>query len=176
MGHVGRFIAAEPMRFPRSSRVICRTQRGIEVGQVLSPAAHPASDSQPDGQLLRKVTDQDELLLERLEQHRGEAFDACTRLLKERTIPATLMDVEHLFDGQSVYFYFLGSTTPELDALTRELAATYEKQVQFHRFAQALSEGCGPDCGTEDAAGCGDACSSCAVVSACQNSGGAMPS
>jgi hypothetical protein len=60
--------------------------------------------------------------------------------------------------------------SPELDALTSELAAVYDTKVQFHRFAQVLTEGCGPGCGTEEAAGngCGTGgCSSCAVAGAC---------
>ena len=62
-----------------------------------------------------------------------------------------LVDVEHLFDGQSLFFYFLGDTTPELDALTGELAEIYEAQVQFRKFTDTLTAGCGPGCGTEEA-------------------------
>ena len=42
--------------------------------------------------------------------------------LAERGSSAVLVDVEHLFDGQSLYFYFLGPGGPELDVLTTELA------------------------------------------------------
>ena len=82
------------------------------------------------------------------------------------------MDVEHLFDGQSLYFYFLGEVTPELDAITGELAEIYETKVQFRKFAETLVKGCGPDCGTEDAAGngCGTGgCATCAAASACHS-------
>ena len=81
-----------------------------------------------------------------------------------------LVDVEHLFDGQSLFFYFLGETTPELDALTSELAELYEAQVQFRKFTDTLTAGCGPHCGTEQAGsgGCGSGgCSTCAVAGAC---------
>ena len=46
------------------------------------------------------------------------------------------MDVEHLFDGQSLYFYFLGEVQPEWESLTTELAATYEAKVRFQPFAE----------------------------------------
>jgi hypothetical protein len=116
------------------------------------------------------VTAADELLLERLERHKQQAFQACRQLLDQRGIDAVLVDVEHLFDGRSLYFYFLGEQPPELERLTEELAEVYDAEVQFRRFARTLADGCGPDCGTERAegGGCGDGgCASCSVSSAC---------
>jgi hypothetical protein len=81
--------------------------------------------------------------------------------------PAALMDVEQLFDGRTLVFYFLGEMTGELEALTNELAELYESRVQFRQFADAVNEGCGPGCGTESAAGCKTCVSSCAVAAAC---------
>jgi hypothetical protein len=88
----------------------------------------------------------------------------------ERGLQAVLVDVEHLFDGQSLYFYFLGETPPEIDALTAELAGVYEAKAQLQKFADTLTAGCGPKCGTGEAEGCGSVnggCSSCAVAGAC---------
>lgn len=179
LGRVGRFTSVDAVRYPRGSRVICRTVRGLEVGEVLSaapstPLARREVISAPippsDGSLLRGMTPEDHLLLARLEKHRDEAYSACQLLLSERGVQATLMDVEHLFDGRSLYFYFLGDVSPELEAVTAELAETYETQVQFRKFADTLTAGCGPGCGTDEAAGggCGDGgCSTCSVASAC---------
>lgn len=124
-----------------------------------------------DGAVLRRVGVEDDLLLARLQKNKDEAYAACTSLLAERGIPAVLMDVEHLFDGRSLYFYFLGEVTPEIESLTSELAATYDSAIQFQKFADTLTHGCGPGCGTEDAegSGCGSGgCASCAVATACK--------
>jgi cell fate regulator YaaT (PSP1 superfamily) len=167
MGQVGRFAAVDAVRYPRHCRVIVRTRRGLEIGEVLSPPADGANgQAEADGDLLRGMTIEDELLVARLEKHRQAAYEACTRLLAEQGLPAVLVDVEHLFDGQSLLFYFLGETTPELDELTAELAEVYEARVQFRKFADTLTAGCGPGCGTEEAAnGCASgACSTCAVA------------
>ena len=148
--------------------MVCRTSRGLETGEVLAEAENESSDGEFDGSLLRPVTVEDDLLLERLARYRDEAFDACTRLLQERGSAAALMDVEHLLDGGSIYFYFLGDPPPDAAPLIAELAEAYEAKVQFRRFADTLTEGCGPGCGTEDAEnGCGAACGACAVASAC---------
>ena len=37
------------------------------------------------------------------------------------------MDVEHLFDGRSLFFHFLGDVPPEVEAVTQELAEAYER-------------------------------------------------
>ena len=173
LGQVGRFTAADVQRYPRGARVVCRTQRGLEVGEVLATfdesAASETCQRPVHGSLLRRVTVEDDLLLARLERNREDAYRACEERLIQRRIPAVLVDVEHLFDGQSLLFYFLGETTPELDEITSELAEVYEARVQFRKFTETLTAGCGPGCGTEDAEhGCASgACSSCAVVSAC---------
>lgn len=164
LGHVGRFVAADRQQFDHGRRVICRTSRGLEVGQVLG---HAQDGLGQDGTLLRYLAPEDDLLLARLDKNKEEAFDECVSLLEDRNIKATLMDVEHLFDGESIYFYFLGEVTPEIEAITRELAEAYDSRVQFRQFADAVERGCGPDCGTEAAEGCGTGCSSCSIAAAC---------
>lgn len=161
------------MLYPRRTRVICRTPRGLEVGEVLASDTESHSTqiaaNAPLGTLLRRLSVEDELLLARLDRHKNEAWDACARLIEERHISATLIDVEPLFDGQSLIFYFLGEVTPEVEALTADLADIYESKVQLRKFAETLTEGCGPGCGTAEAegAGCGTGCASCAVAAAC---------
>ena len=230
LGHVGRFSSLEPRMFARGTRVVCRTSRGLEVGEILSPVERPVAassrdarqatpacatptsataasqgtalerdetferagklaqvytsgddpgnpaeesgdalgDDRADGQIVRRVTVEDDLLLARLARHARSAYDACSRLLRERGLSDLLVDVEHLLDGQSLYFYFLGGPSPEVERLTQELAATYEAQAQIGKFAAAMATGCGPDCGTESATGCGSGgCSTCAIAAAC---------
>jgi cell fate regulator YaaT (PSP1 superfamily) len=166
LGNVGRFTSVDAVRYPRAARVIVRTGRGLEVGEVLAePEGSDASSA--DGSILRGVTVADDLLLARLERNRDEAYAACNARLAEMQTSAVLMDVEHLFDGRTLVFYFLGEMTPALSALTDELAELYESQVQFRQFADAVNEGCGPGCGTDAAAGCKTCVSGCAVADAC---------
>jgi cell fate regulator YaaT (PSP1 superfamily) len=171
LGQVGRFSSVDATRYARGARVICRTVRGLEIGEVLAEddASHAAAGPS-DGDLLRRMTVEDELLSARLNRRREEAFQACERLLAERNSTAVLVDVEQLFDGRTLYFHFLGETSPEVESLTSELAAAYESEAQLTHFADLLTSGCGPGCGTEEAegAGCGsDGCSTCSVVKAC---------
>jgi cell fate regulator YaaT (PSP1 superfamily) len=170
MGQVGRFSAVDAVRYPRHSRVVVRTRRGLEIGDVLTPP-DDRDDARAfaDGEILRGMTVQDDLLQARLEKNRQQAYAACASMLSDNGLSAVLVDVEHLFDGQGLFFYFLGDVPREVEAYTERLADAYEAKVQFRKFSEALIEGCGPGCGTEEAKGQGgcDSCTSCAVASAC---------
>ncbi|MCO6045390.1 PSP1 domain-containing protein [Aeoliella sp. ICT_H6.2] len=170
MGLVGQFRSPDGAIYPRGRRVVVRTVRGVEAGEVLAEPSGWQDAAGADGELLRLMTVEDEMLAERMERRRDEAFAECNKLLEDRRLPVALMDVELLMDGQGLYFYFLGEVTPDVDALTAELAETYEATVQFRKFTNTLLEGCGPGCGTEEAKGQGgcSSCASCAVAEACK--------
>jgi hypothetical protein len=115
------------------------------------------------------MTVEDQLLEARLAKDRDRAFRACQRRLRELGVTAALTDVELLFDGRSLYFYFLGELTPEIEAVTQNLAETYDSVAQLRRFADTMTVGCGPGCGTENAAGAGcvTCVTGCAAGGAC---------
>ena len=170
MGWTGRFHSLEAIHYPRQTAVVCRTQRGLEIGRVLSQGDAPAN-TPCSGSLIRRMTIQDDLLLVRLEQDRSEACEACVQQLQEQGFDDVLLDAEILFDGKSLVFYFLGEVSSALATLTEQLSQTYQTAVSFHQFCQTLEEGCGPGCGTESASGgCGSSgCSSCSVANVCKS-------
>ncbi len=169
MGHVGRFTSVDAVGYPRGRKVVLRTARGLELGEVLGPADAAAVPGQSDGSILRAVTIEDQLLEARLEKNRQAAFDACNERILASRLSATLIDVEHLFDGRSLFFYFLGDVPPELESLAGELAEVYDAAAEFGRFADTLATGCGPGCGTDEASGggCTTCATGCAVAGAC---------
>lgn len=171
LGQIGRFSSVDGRQFVRHDEVICRTDRGLEVGSVLCPLDRNDTGQDLDGQLLRPVTPDDRLIINRIHRFRDKAFAACNRLLEQRGLDAVLVDVEHLFDGQSVYFYFLGEVSDQVHDLTDELGVEYEKKVRFRKFAETLANGCGPDCGTGASKCSSSGCSSCGISGACKTGG-----
>jgi cell fate regulator YaaT (PSP1 superfamily) len=176
MGVLGTFEAVDFCTYPRDQRVICRTHRGLEWGSVVCDIGHqdvadgefsPAKSQNCDGELLRPTTPDDEMIIERLDRFRDRAFEACRELLAKNNLRVTLVDVEHLFDGESLFFYFLGDTDARIEALTEELAEAYDRKVKFKKFAESLSQGCGPTCGTEQSSCKSSGCGSCALSGSC---------
>ena len=164
--------------------MIVRSERGLELGEVLAspspmdgrstiepsqPEPSRSEPPRPEGSILRGMTEADELLALRLERNRQAALTACSARLAELELPVALVDVEHSFDGRMLRFYFLGETTAEVEAVVAELAELYEAEVQIRGFAETLTNGCGPGCGTDEATGggCGSCGTGCAVAGAC---------
>ena len=185
---------------PRGRRVIVRTTRGVELGEVIraSTEGNPGFDDPesvgpssaqrdskgdlewdgsappestlavPQARVLRPTTDEDELLIRRLERHKRDAVEACREALSQAGSTAMLLDVDQLFDGGTLVMHFLGPVDEIASSITKEVADRYESIVRSRHFAKLLADGCGPDCGQKEG-DCGGVCAGCAVSSVCQS-------
>ena len=171
LGHVGRFAAVDAARYPRRSRVIVRTDRGLEIGEVLTPPDEDRQSREGDGAILRGMTIEDQLLEARLLKNKQAAYDACQARLNELSLSAAADGhVEHLFDGQTLVFYFLGEQPPEIEPLIVELTELYDAQVQFRFLFPTPSPPvvvlpAAPTAAT----GCGSCSTGCAIAAACSS-------
>lgn len=171
-GQVGRFWNSESLLLGRGVRVLCRTDRGLEVGEIVnSSRAGSAAPSAGDGRVLRKMRPEDELLHGHLMSLSNGIHAECDRWLKAQNASCVLLDVEPLMDGKTLYFHFL---TPQSDSVVQShldhLTSCYEQEVAQSEFAKLLTAGCGPGCGTEEAVnGCGSSggCKTCSLAKAC---------
>ena len=173
VGQVGRFLATDQPELRRGARVVVRTARGIEVGIALHRirSANSAGESSAlDGRILRRMTAEDELLWGHLQQLAEQAYDDCNLWLSEQNLQLTLLQVEPLMDGKTLYFHFLDSINSTVQSHLDKLAEVFEGRARASKFAQLLEHGCGPGCGTEKAErGCGSSggCAVCKVANAC---------
>ena len=141
-------------------RVLVRTGRGVELGIVVGARQ---DDRANPLRVIRPTTAEDEMLIQRLARHKRQAVEACRSELAQSGSQAVLMDVDQLFDGGTLVMHFLGPVDEIAESVTRAIAARYESVVQTSRFAALLQDGCGPDCGTEAAGGCGTSCGACSI-------------
>ncbi len=173
-GQIGRFLADEVGQLRRMDRTICRTARGLEIGVVLGFAEGTLGSGAADGRVLRRTTPEDELLLGHLQQLGEEAYVSCTEWLRQIDAHATLLQVEPLLDGKTLYFHFLSTVSEQIQAYLDNLVAIYEQKVLLSQFANLLHNGCGPGCGTSSAKnGCSarGGCAVCKVASHCSKTG-----
>src|SRR5690606_14397458 len=119
-GEIARCRVGGGGPYRRGTRVICRTARGLEVGQVTAEApevdeSEPAFDQSSDSSatatlvvptptelagmptLLRATTAEDELLISRLERYRSDAMEECRRCLAAAGSSAVLLEVDQVF-------------------------------------------------------------------------------
>ena len=185
IGSLGEVHGAEAVfAMDRGQRVLVRTGRGVELAEVLGPRQarlgktqdqtqdqaqnHGSVEAKPI-QILRATTPQDELLIERLQQHKREAVEQCRQELSESGSDAILLEVDHLFDGGTLVMHFLGDIDKTAQTITQQVAKRYESVVRTEDLAKLLDEGCGPSCGTEEGSGCGSGCAGCAARIVCHS-------
>jgi hypothetical protein len=155
-GDVARCRAAGGETYRRGTRVICRTPRGLEIGQVTAQCDLSAESIERDvavasgesfATILRATSTEDELLISRLEKHRCDAIRECRKCLTEAGSTAVLLEVDQVFDAGTLVFYFLNPPDESETQLVERLAARYESRVRSGHFAKLLAQGCGPGCG-----------------------------
>ena len=175
MGEIWAAYAPTERPYARQSHVICRTRRGVEKGEIVTPCrtAQRWDPSTATVEIIREMTANDALLYARMNRYKRKAIEECQRRIEESSSPARLLDVDHLFDGRTLIFHFAGEVTPPLQELTEELADVYQRRVKSKRLAQLLEEGCGPGCGTSSATGnSGQGCGSTGLCAGCGLAGG----
>jgi cell fate regulator YaaT (PSP1 superfamily) len=184
LGDFGRFRSAKPLACGRGDRAVVRTHRGLEVGEVLRPAAPGHATFLPNtsvGQLLRLLTANDEEALARSTAIARSAYGRAARITHDLALPLEVIDAEVLLDGEHGVIHLLRwedcDVRPFVSTLSREFALHITlADLTRSSVAQAGAEeeehaGCGrPDCG----AGKGG-CSTCGSGGGCGTCGAARP-
>jgi len=161
-------VQAGIISLTRGERILCRTTRGIEMGEVLA-ATHPDYiETLAASKFIRKSRPEDELLWRQLTKLSIDASSACQDFLQGQSNSDVLLEVEPLMDGRTLYFHFLGTPTFETEQHVQKLSEIYQKSVASSRFAALLEHGCGPGCGTKEKSGCSTGgCAVCAIAGGC---------
>jgi cell fate regulator YaaT (PSP1 superfamily) len=119
-------------------QVIARTDRGQEFGEILCEATDSAiaalGSEPPQGQILRLVTPEDERELYRIRALHRQEFEACCRFITELGLEMKLVDVEHLFGGERIVFYYLAEQRVDFRQLVRKLAAEYQTRIEMRQI------------------------------------------
>ncbi|MCA9075435.1 MAG: signal peptidase [Planctomycetaceae bacterium] len=139
MRHVAEFTARPPQEdFARSDQVIIRTPRGMECGEVLSEATDRTREylgiSDPSGKLIRLMSPEDEQVRTDLWTQEREEFERCKEIIAERSMPMQLIDVERIFGGERVVFYFLSENRVDFRELVKELAKEFKTRIEMRQI------------------------------------------
>jgi cell fate regulator YaaT (PSP1 superfamily) len=123
--------------YRHGDEVVVRTERGQELGQVLCEATPRAMQllSEPtQGRILRTLTVEDRQERERLIRVEAEELDACARFVAQRRLQMELVDVEHLFGGERIIFYFLAEKRVDFRELVKDLARAYLTRIEMRQI------------------------------------------
>lgn len=123
--------------FARGARVLVRTDRGLEVGEALCEATDEALPQVPDpgrGTILRQLTAADEHELFKLHAQERAEFESCQRHIRELTLEMKLVDVEHIFGGERVIFYYLAENRVDFRDLVKLLAGEFQTRIEMRQI------------------------------------------
>ena len=137
MRFLGVFSANGNTGYPRGAKVIARTDRGLEDGEVLCEANEAAMAELKDpakGQILREMTPEDgrELLRIRSQAHRE--LDVCQGCVAKLELGMQLVDVEHIFGGERIVIYYLAENRVDFRELVKLLAGEFQTRIEMRQI------------------------------------------
>ena len=154
IGLVGQFRHSERSLPSVYTRVVVQTDRGLEMGEVISPsAAHRGctcilprekidsyvAESGPDypfsrnGRMVRLATVQDLNEQRHIEANALKEAKRCKELIKSRGLPMKIVEVEHLFGGDRIIYFFMAEGRVDFRGLVRELAQEYNTRIEMRQ-------------------------------------------
>ncbi len=134
---LGEFIGPHGQIFTRGERVILKTERGLEIGDVLCPSTPRAMNqiSEPTrGQIIRPMSADDRVKLdENIAIAKGQ-FDAACAIVERCRLDMQLVDVERLFGSERLIFYFLSEKRIDFRELVKELARELQMRIELRQI------------------------------------------
>ncbi|WP_298865515.1 regulatory iron-sulfur-containing complex subunit RicT [uncultured Gimesia sp.] len=122
----------------RNAAVIIKSERGQEWGEVLSPATEQArsfmNETGSAGRIIRPVTDDDYRQRDKGRHEERNEFLGCQELVDEHKLQMQLVDVEHIFGGERVIFYYLAEKRVDFRELVKSLARKYRSRIEMRQI------------------------------------------
>ena len=137
MRTLGAFEAPKNLEYQRGVRVILRTDRGLEAGDILCEATEEAIEKLRDpteGQILRAMTHDDARELTRMHEQEQNEFQVCLRCIAELGLEMQLIDVEHIFGGERIIVYYLADGRIDFRELVRMLAGEFQTRIEMRQI------------------------------------------
>ncbi len=116
--------------------VIVTTDRGTELGRVVQPP-HEVAESDlpaPLKPVTRVATAEDLAVIAGLEEKEREAMPVFRQLVLDHKLDMKPIDVEYLFDGDKVVFYFSAEERVDFRELVKELAARFHARIDMRQI------------------------------------------
>lgn len=149
---VARFVNRADSPLERGDRVVVRTHRGLQLGQMLD--AVPQSAEEIDFEIVRPATGDDEAAAQRLQARcEAEFYEWCRRIVVWN-LSLELIDLERTLDEEKLILYVLTERGPATTTLALQAAAEGLGLIEVQPVSAAglVAVPTGGGCGT---GGCG---------------------
>lgn len=137
MRFLGEFAPQGDALYRRGQTVVVQSERGLELAEVLCPADDQSRRllSEPTrGKIVRCLADHDVEQSLRLKKSEEAEFHRCKEFIGQRRLQMELVDVEHLFGGERIIFYFLAEKRVDFRELVKDLAREYRTRIEMRQI------------------------------------------
>jgi len=134
---LGVFSTRSEVRFGRGMKVIARTNRGLEAGEVLAEANEEAAQrlaGAPGGSILREMSVEDANELAHIHSRERTEYELCEDQINRLRLPMQLVDLEHLFGGERVVIYYLSDDRVDFRELVKALAGEFQTRIEMRQI------------------------------------------
>ena len=132
----GTFSPPANASYARGDRVVVRTERGTEWGEVLCEATPAALKAIPDptrGSILRELTPDDKRRIAEMATARDDLYVRAAGLIRGHRLAMLLVDVEELFGRERLLFYFLADDRVDFRELVRTMAREFNCRIELRQ-------------------------------------------
>lgn len=158
----------------KTARAVVKTDKGLELGYIVGHFSHYKTGQfklnneqikryfeeseidlspEPTGKFMRYATAEDISEEKHLEKIAKEEMKFCEQLAKELSLPMKIVDVEHIFGGERIIFYFMADGRIDFRELVKQLAHEYQSRIEMRQIgsrdeAKLMGdiETCGQEC------------------------------
>ena len=137
MRSIGVMASRNDIVYRRSMEVIVRTDRGIEVGQVLCEATEDALshlDQPATGHVIREVSNDDVASIDGIDGGRKKKLATCQKHIESLKLDMKLVDVEQLFGGERLVVFYLSEDRVDFRELVKLLASEFQTRIEMRQI------------------------------------------
>ncbi len=138
MRHLGEFTTRQRDTVRRGDDVIIRTDRGVEWGTVLSQSTPRTRDflagSKRVGRILRHASDEDRRSRDEVAEREKDFFNGAEKMVADRKLQMKLVDVEQVFGGERIVFYYLAEKRVDFRELVRDMAKEFNARIEMRQM------------------------------------------
>lgn len=136
--NVAEFSFKGPQELKRTDAVLVRSKRGVEWGEVLCPASdrtreHLGTEEQ-GGRILRTADQEAWTKLDETRLREREVFFGGKEVIREHKLNMNLVDVECIFGGERIIFYYLAEQRVDFRELVKALAKKFHSRIEMRQI------------------------------------------
>ncbi|MDA1161561.1 MAG: regulatory iron-sulfur-containing complex subunit RicT [Planctomycetota bacterium] len=135
---VAEFTFKGPQDLKRSDSVLIRSTRGVEWGEVLCPATDTTrkyiGSEEQVGRILRRADDEAWTKRDEMLTREQDVFAQARQIIRDQKLNMNLVDVECIFGGERVVFYYLSEQRIDFRELVKTLARSFQTRIEMRQI------------------------------------------